>query len=104
MRIQSALGSDIAMAFDECVGNPCPPDYAEAACGRTLRWLERCVRSHEKLKEADEAVNPGQMLFGINQGCTYPDLRIRHMRQIADFELPGYAIGGLAVGESARNV
>jgi len=92
MRIQRNLGSDIAMAFDECVENPASREYAKQACGRTFRWLVRCKDEMERLGSA-------QMLFGINQGCTYEDLRIAHMEQIAALDLPGYAIGGLAVGE-----
>ena len=99
MRIQSNLGSDIAMAFDECVENPAPYDYAKASCERTLRWLERCKREHDRLNALPDTVNPGQMLFGINQGATYQDLRIWHMQQIAKIDCDGYAIGGLAVGE-----
>jgi queuine tRNA-ribosyltransferase len=92
MRIQRNLGSDIAMAFDECVENPAPYDYAKLACERTYRWLLRCREEHARL-------GGGQMLFGINQGCTYEDLRIEHMEQIRELDLDGYAIGGLAVGE-----
>ena len=99
MRIQSNLGSDIAMAFDECVENPAPYDYAKASCERTLRWLERCKKEHDRLNSLPDTVNPGQMLFGINQGATYADLRIWHMQQIARIDCDGYAIGGLAVGE-----
>ena len=99
MRIQSNLGSDIAMAFDECVENPAPYDYAKASCERTLRWLQRCKAEHDRLNALPETVNPQQMLFGINQGCTYKDLRIHHMQQIARLDCDGYAIGGLAVGE-----
>ena len=99
MRIQSNLGSDIAMAFDECVENPAPYDYAKASCERTLRWLERCKKEHDRLNSLPDTVNPGQMLFGINQGATYADLRIWHMQQIARINCDGYAIGGLAVGE-----
>ena len=97
MRIQSNLGSDIAMAFDECVENPAPYDYAKASCERTLRWLERCKREHDRLNALPDTVNPGQMLFGINQGATYQNLRIWHMQQIAKIDCDGYAIGGLAV-------
>jgi queuine tRNA-ribosyltransferase len=100
MRIQSNLGSDIAMAFDECVEIPSPRDYIESSCERTFRWLVRCRDALEKLNGEENAVNPGQMLFGINQGATFHDLRIRHMQQIAELGLPGYAIGGLAVGET----
>ena len=99
MRIQANLGSDIAMAFDECVENPAPYDYVKASCERTLRWLERCVKEHNRLLEEPDCLNPGQMLFGINQGGTYADLRIWHMDQIAKLDCDGYAIGGLAVGE-----
>lgn len=100
MQIQSALGSDIAMAFDECVENPSPYDYVKASCERTTRWLARCKAELERLNASENCVNPGQMLFGINQGGTYDDLRIKHMLDIRELDLPGYAIGGLAVGES----
>jgi len=100
MQIQSNLGSDIAMAFDECVENPAPYDYVKKSCERTYRWLVRCKAELERLNALPNAVNPGQMLFGINQGGTYADLRIWHMQEIAKLDLPGYAIGGLAVGES----
>ena len=99
MRIQSNLGSDIAMAFDECVENPATYEYAKNSCERTLRWLERCKAEHDKLNSLPDTVNPGQMLFGINQGATFEDLRVWHMKEIAKLDLPGYAIGGLAVGE-----
>jgi queuine tRNA-ribosyltransferase len=99
MQIQWALGADVAMAFDECVENPAERSYVAASCDRTYRWLERCQTEHARLKEQGAGVNPGQQLFGINQGGTYPDLRVEHMRQIAALELDGYAIGGLAVGE-----
>ncbi len=99
MRIQSNLGSDVAMAFDECVENPAPYDYAKASCQRTLRWLERCKAEHDKLNALPDCVNPGQMLFGINQGATFEDLRVWHAREIARLDCDGYAIGGLAVGE-----
>ncbi len=99
VQIQWALGADVAMAFDECVENPAERSYVEASCDRTYRWLERCKAEHSHLKEQGIGVNPGQQLFGINQGGTYPDLRVRHMQQIAALELDGYAIGGLAVGE-----
>ena len=100
MRIQANLGSDIAMAFDECIKIPSPRDYVIRSCDRTVRWLERCKKALAEYNSEDDAVNPGQMLFGINQGAVYPDLRIEHMKKIADLDLPGYAIGGLAVGES----
>ena len=99
MRIQSNLGSDIAMAFDECVENPSPYEYVDASCERTYRWLLRCRAELERLNSLPGAVNPGQVLFGINQGGDYEDLRVRNMKQIAALDLAGYAIGGLAVGE-----
>ena len=99
MRIQSNLGSDIAMAFDECVENPATYPYAKASCERTLRWLKRCKAEHDKLNSLPDAVNPEQMLFGINQGATFEDLRVWHMKEIAKLNCDGYAIGGLAVGE-----
>ena len=99
MRIQSNLGSDIAMAFDECVENPAAYDYAKASCERTLRWLARCKAEHDRLNALPDTINPQQMLFGINQGATYADLRIWHMQQIAKIDCDGFAIGGLAVGE-----
>ena len=102
MRIQSNLGSDVAMAFDECVENPAPYEYAKASCERTLRWLERCKVEHDRLNALPDTVNPGQMLFGINQGATYADLRVWHARQIAQIDCEGYAIGGLAVGEPTQ--
>ena len=104
MRIQSNLGSDIAMAFDECIENPAPYDYVKASCQRTTRWLRRCKAELDRLNQLPDTVNPGQVLFGINQGGTYPDLRIRHMEEIAQLDLPGYAIGGLAVGESTETM
>lgn len=99
MRIQSNLGSDIAMAFDECVENPATYEYAKASCERTARWLARCKAALAQYNAEPDAVNPGQQLWGINQGATFKDLRIWHMQQIARLDLPGYAIGGLAVGE-----
>ena len=99
MQIQSNLGSDIAMAFDECVENPATYEYAKASCERTLRWLERCKAEHDKLNALPDCVNPEQMLFGINQGATFPDLRVWHMKETAKIDCEGYAIGGLAVGE-----
>ncbi len=102
MQIQSHLGSDVAMAFDECVENPAEYDYAKASCERTVRWLERCKAEHDKLNSLPDAVNPQQMLFGINQGATYPDLRIWHMEEIRKIDCDGYAIGGLAVGEPTQ--
>ena len=102
MRIQSNLGSDIAMAFDECVENPAPYEYAKKSCERTLRWLKRCKIEHDKLNALPGTVNPQQMLFGINQGATFEDLRIWHMKEIAKLGCDGYAIGGLAVGEPTQ--
>ena len=102
MKIQANLGSTIAMAFDECVANPAEYRYAKAACERTTRWLNICKEEVAKNNAAPDAVNPRQMLFGINQGCTYIDLRTDHMKRIAELDLNGYAIGGLAVGESAE--
>ena len=96
--IQAALGADIIMAFDECVSNPSPREYVAASAERTTRWLERCAARHKELLEKGEAP-AGQVLWGINQGGTYDDLRVRHMEQIARLDLPGYAVGGLAVGE-----
>ena len=104
MRIQANLGSDIAMAFDECVKIPSPHDYVQRSCDRTARWLERCKKALAEYNSEDDAVNPGQMLFGINQGAVFHDLRISHMKRIAELDLPGYAIGGLAVGETHREM
>ena len=101
MRIQSNLGSTIAMAFDECVDNPAAYDYARESCARTTRWLIRCKEEHDRLNALPAALNPRQLLFGINQGCTFDDLRVAHMKDIAALGLDGYAIGGLAVGEPA---
>ncbi|OUP60841.1 tRNA guanosine(34) transglycosylase Tgt [Butyricicoccus pullicaecorum] len=100
MRIQSNLGSDIAMAFDECIENPAPYEYVKDSCARTTRWLVRCKEEMARLNSLPDTVNSHQLLFGINQGGTYDDLRIAHMEEIAKLDLPGYAIGGLAVGES----
>lgn len=99
MQIQSNLGSTIAMAFDECVANPSTHDYSKASCERTTRWLIRCKNELDRLNSLPDTINPNQLLFGINQGCVYEDLRIEHMKTIADLDLDGYAIGGLAVGE-----
>ena len=100
MRIQANLGSDIAMAFDECIKIPSPREYVEKSCDRTYRWLVRCKAALGDYNSREDAVNPGQMLFGINQGATFADVRIEHMKKIAELDLPGYAIGGLAVGET----
>ena len=99
MQIQSNLGSDICMAFDECIENPAPYDYVKRSIDRTYRWLVRCKNENARLNALPDTVNPQQMLWGINQGGTYSDLRIEHMKRIAELDLPGYAIGGLAVGE-----
>ncbi len=99
MQIQSNLASTIAMAFDECVENPAEHGYAKQSCERTTRWLKRCMTEMKRLNSLDATINKEQMLFGINQGCTYNDLRIEHMKTIAELDLDGYAIGGLAVGE-----
>lgn len=99
MQIQSNLGSTIAMAFDECVENPAEHSYSKASCERTTRWLKRCKAEMYRLNSLDTTINREQMLFGINQGCTYKDLRIEHMKEIRKLDLDGYAIGGLAVGE-----
>ena len=104
MQIQSNLGSDIAMAFDECVENPAPYEYVKASCERTLRWLERCKAEHDRLNSLSDTVNRQQMLFGINQGGIYPDLRVWHMQQTAKIDCDGYAIGGLAVGEPTQTM
>ena len=102
MQIQSNLGSTIAMAFDECVENPAEYSYSKASCERTTRWLKRCQAKMKELNMREDTINPEQLLFGINQGCTYKDLRINHMKAIADLDLDGYAIGGLAVGETTE--
>ena len=102
MQIQSNLSSTIAMAFDECVENPCEKAYAKASSEMTVRWLKRCKDELSRLNSLDDTINKNQMLFGINQGSTYSDLRIENMKQIAELDLDGYAIGGLAVGEPAE--
>ena len=104
MQIQSNLGSDMCMAFDECIENPAPYDYVKQSVARTYRWLVRCKVENARLNRLETTVNPQQMLWGINQGGTYADLRIEHMKMIADLDLPGYAIGGLAVGESTETM
>lgn len=104
MLIQSNLGSTIAMAFDECVQNPAPYTYAKASCERTVRWLVRCKAEMQRLNALEGTINSHQMLFGINQGCTFDDLRIENMKQIAELDLDGYAIGGLAVGEPKEDM
>ncbi len=104
MRIQSNLGSTIAMAFDECVENPAPRAYAEQSCRRTERWLVRCKEEMERLNALPDTLNKKQMLFGINQGCVFDDLRMENMQRIAELDLDGYAIGGLAVGEPTEDM
>ena len=104
MRIQSNLGSTIAMAFVECIENPSPREYVEHSVARTTRWLRRCKAEMARLNSLPDTINPRQMLFGINQGGTYDDIRIRHMQEIAQLDLDGYAIGGLAVGETAEEM
>lgn len=104
MQIQSNLASTIAMAFDECVENPSPHDYVEASIARTTRWLHRCKAEMDRLNSLPDTINKKQMLFGINQGSVYDDLRVRHMQEIAELDLDGYAIGGLAVGESTSEM
>jgi len=104
MRIQANLGSDIAMAFDECIKIPSPREYVEKSCDRTYSWLVRCKAALSEYNSREDAVNPGQMLFGINQGATFADVRIEHMKKIAELDLPGYAIGGLAVGETHQEM
>lgn len=102
MRIQSHLASTIAMAFDECVENPAPYEYVKKSCERTVRWLARCKAEMARLNALPETINPHQMLFGINQGGTYEDLRIENMCRTRELDLDGYAIGGLAVGEETE--
>ena len=102
IQIQSNLGSTVAMAFDECVENPAEHSYSKQSCERTVRWLKRCKAEMQRLNAQPGTVNPNQLLFGINQGCTFKDLRQEHMKQIAELDLDGYAIGGLAVGEPAE--
>ncbi len=104
MQIQSNLGSTIAMAFDECVENPATYEYSKQSCERTTRWLYRCKAEMDRLNSLPNTINKNQMLFGINQGCTFDDLRIEHMKEIAKLDLDGYAIGGLAVGEPKEDM
>ena len=100
MQIQSNLASTIAMAFDECPPALAERDYVEKSVERTTRWLERCKKEMTRLNGLEDTINKNQFLFGINQGAVFPDIRIEHAKRIAEFDLPGYAIGGLAVGES----
>jgi queuine tRNA-ribosyltransferase len=104
MEIQSNLASTIAMAFDECVENPSPKDYVQKSVERTTRWLKRCIKRHDELNKQEDTINKDQLLFGINQGGTYADIRVEHMKEIAKLDLDGYAIGGLAVGESTETM
>jgi queuine tRNA-ribosyltransferase len=104
MRIQSNLGSTIAMAFDECVANPATREYTVVSCARTVRWLHRCSEELNRLNARSDTLNKSQMLFGINQGATFEDIRIENMQEISALGLDGYAIGGLAVGESAQEM
>ena len=104
MQIQSHLGSTIAMAFDECVENPATYEYAKKSCERTVRWLKRCKTEMDRLNSLPETINKNQLLFGINQGCTFEDLRVENMKEIAELDLDGYAIGGLAVGEPKEDM
>ncbi len=104
MQIQSNLASTIAMAFDECIENPAPYEYTKQSCDRTVRWLVRCKNEIARLNSLPDTINKHQLLFGINQGSTYEDLRIEHMKQIAELDLDGYAIGGLAVGEATEDM
>ncbi|WP_434309587.1 tRNA guanosine(34) transglycosylase Tgt [Hominifimenecus sp. rT4P-3] len=100
MRIQSHLASTIAMAFDECPPHPATREYMQNSVDRTTRWLERCKKEMERLNSLPDTINPRQMLFGINQGGTFADIRIEHAKRISELDLDGYALGGLAVGES----
>ncbi|MBO8464339.1 MAG: tRNA guanosine(34) transglycosylase Tgt [Firmicutes bacterium] len=100
MQIQSNLGSTIAMAFDECIPYPATREYVKDSVARTTRWLERCKKEMDRLNSLPDTVNKNQMLFAINQGGTYEDIRIEHAKEIAKMDLDGYAIGGLAVGET----
>lgn len=104
MQIQSNLASTIAMAFDECVANPATHKYSKDSCDRTYRWLVRCKEEMERINSLHDTLNKKQMLFGINQGCVYDDLRVEHMQRIAELDLDGYAIGGLAVGEPKEDM
>ena len=104
MQIQSNLASTIAMAFDECIPNPSTKEYVEKSVARTTRWLERCKTEMDRLNSLPDTINKNQMLFGINQGGTYEDIRIEHAKTISKMDLDGYAIGGLAVGESHEDM
>ncbi len=104
MQIQSHLASTIAMAFDECIENPAPREYVQRSVERTTRWLQRCKTEMARLNSLPETINRQQMLFGINQGGTYDDIRIEHMKAISEIDLDGYAVGGLAVGEPTEEM
>lgn len=104
MRIQSNLGSTIAMAFDECAPHPCSREYMVNSVDRTTRWLERCKKEMARLNSLEDTINKNQLLFGINQGGTFEDIRIEHAKTIAQMDLDGYALGGLAVGESHEDM
>lgn len=104
MQIQSNLGSTIAMAFDECVENPAKFEYAKESCDRTIRWFKRCQAEMRKLNSLPDTINKYQLLFGINQGCTFDELRIKNMKQLSELDPDGIAIGGLAVGESKEDM
>ncbi len=104
MQIQSHLASTIAMAFDECIENPAPREYVQRSVERTTRWLQRCKAEMARLNSLPETINKQQMLFGINQGGTYDDIRIEHMKAISEIDLDGYAVGGLAVGEPTEEM
>ncbi|MBR5805945.1 MAG: tRNA guanosine(34) transglycosylase Tgt [Oscillospiraceae bacterium] len=104
MQIQSNLGSTIAMAFDECIENPAEYNYTKQSVDRTVRWLERCKAEMNRLNSLDDTINKNQMLFGINQGSCYDDIRVDHMKRISELDLDGYAIGGLAVGETKEEM
>ncbi len=104
MKIQSNLASTIAMAFDECIPNPSERSYVVNSVNRTTRWLKRCINEMNSLNSMEDTINKNQMLFGINQGGIYKDIRIEHAKTISEFDLPGYAVGGLAVGETAEEM
>ncbi|MCI8442700.1 MAG: tRNA guanosine(34) transglycosylase Tgt [Provencibacterium sp.] len=104
MQVQSNLASTIAMAFDECIENPAERGYVQRSAERTARWLIRCRQKLDRLNACADTINPRQLLFGINQGSTYADIRIEHMKRIRETECAGYAIGGLAVGETAQEM
>lgn len=104
MRIQSNLASTIAMAFDECIPNPSSRDYVTNSVNRTTRWLKRCIVEMDRLNQQEDTINKNQLLFGINQGGVYEDIRIEHAKVISDLDLPGYAVGGLAVGETTEEM